>query len=335
MANNCATIQRVDAVNPIPGADRIEVLSVMGWSTVSGKGQYKVGDLVVFVQPDSVLPETPEFEEYRRFAPKRVRICQFRGQISQGLVLPFSILGPLGTEECLIGDDVSEYLGITHYEKQIPTELAGVVKGGLPKGVHKTDEESAQNVPGFFERHKGKNIYIAEKADGSSATFYYIHEEFGCCGRNWEYEESETNAYWRVARALDLETKLIELGKDIILQGELIGPGIQGNKYGLKELKFLLFNVCDPQTDLNYDLPNMLSTALLLCIETVPVLEISTFDYSLQELEEMSNRKSFLNPSVLAEGIVLRTLDDERDPETGKASIKIVSSKYLLANEDA
>lgn len=81
-----AHIERVIAIDPIPGADKIEVATVLGWQCVVGKNKFKVGDLACYVEVDSIVPPIPYFlfMEPRRY---RVRIIKLRKQISMGLLL--------------------------------------------------------------------------------------------------------------------------------------------------------------------------------------------------------------------------------------------------------
>lgn len=90
-----ATVREVSAIRPIEGADKIEVAQVDGWECVVQKGEFKVGDPIIYIEVDSVLPERPEFE-FMRNRKFRVRTIKLRGQVSQGLVLPLSTLSAYG-----------------------------------------------------------------------------------------------------------------------------------------------------------------------------------------------------------------------------------------------
>ena len=115
-----ATIREIANIRPIPGADRIVVAQVDGWECVVQKDEFQVGQRIVYVEVDSQLPERPEFE-FLRERKFRVRTIKLRGQVSQGLVLPMTIL-PAG--DYRLGDDVTELLGITKYDPQAQQEAA-------------------------------------------------------------------------------------------------------------------------------------------------------------------------------------------------------------------
>ena len=198
MERKLASIRRITDIQPIPNADAIEVVVVGGWKVVTKKGEFNVGDLCVYCEIDSFLPILPQYEFLRKSSYKklstgeegfRLRTIKLRGQVSQGLVLPLSVLP--GGRELFEGMDVTEVLSITKYEPPIPASLAGKVKGLFPSFLHKTDEERVQNLANEFGIlhlfQPNKTYYVTEKLDGSSATFYFRNGEFGVCSRNLEY----------------------------------------------------------------------------------------------------------------------------------------------------
>ena len=245
MERKLATIRRIKEILPIEGADKIELAAVDGWRVVVAKDvQHKIGDLVIYCEIDSFLPIREEFEFLRKSSYKkmgdqegfRLRTTKMKGQISQGLILPISVLNPPDTNiyvQPFEGLDVTEMLDIVKYEPPILANLAGKVKGLFPSFLVKTDEERVQNIAVEYSalRFQSKHqFYVTEKLDGSSATFYINNGEFGVCSRNLELLETENNSFWKVARELKLEENLRALGKSICLQGELIGDGIVTGK---------------------------------------------------------------------------------------------------------
>ena len=355
MERKLATLKKIDNIQPIEGADKIELATVGGWKVVVGKDVgHKIGDLVIYCEVDSFLPIKDEFEFLRKSSFKkmldregfRLKTIRLRGQISQGLILPLSVLE--GEEEMKIGmseqpsgsqlqlgpyddalvieegADVTNYLNIIKYEPPIPAELAGVVKGGFPSFIPKTDEERIQNLTKEFETWKDKTFYVTEKLDGSSATFYYKDGVFGICGRNWEYEESETNSYWRVARECDLENKMKDFDINISLQGELIGEGIQGNPYKIKGQTVRFFNLFDIDLQEYHNLSMFQGVCNRFKIVTVPILDKHfKLPNSVEELLIFADKKSELNPDFDREGVVIRSLDRT-------ISFKVISNKFLL-----
>jgi RNA ligase (TIGR02306 family) len=337
MERKLATIRIISDIQPIEGADAIELAIVDGWKVVVAKGVgHKVGDYVVYCEIDSFLPIRDEFEFLRKTSYKklkdgsegfRLKTIKLRGQVSQGLILPISVFGDFGWT-AYEGLDVSERLGITKYEPPIPAELQGKVKGSFPSFIPKTDEERVQNLTKEYEmlKYQSKHqFYVTEKLDGSSATFYFKDGEFGVCSRNLELVETEGNTFWKVARELDLENKLKENGINLMLQGELIGESIQGNPYKIKGQTIRFFNIYHIDSQSYYGLPMFLATMEhTLKLETVPILDVYfKLPDTIDEIIKYADGKSKLNPNFDREGIVVRSMDRT-------ISFKVISNKFLL-----
>ncbi len=321
-----ATIQRIKALEPIEGADAILKASVLGWQLVVKKGEFAVGDLCVYCEIDSLMPERPEFE-FLQARGMRVRTIRLRGQVSQGICFPLSIL-PQGTE-ITEGADVTEMLGIIKYEAPIPASLAGVAKGGFPSFIPKTDETRIQVLQELLDKYQGEPCFITEKLDGSSVTYYLRGGEFGVCSRNLELLETPDNTLWKVARELDIENKLRATGQNLALQGELIGEGVQGNKYRLRGQQVFFFNVFNIDQYKYLDFAEWLRFTKELDLSPVPVLHDQfPLPNSIPELVQLSAGRSALF-DVHREGIVIRPLTERQDM-IGRVSFKAISPDFLL-----
>ncbi|MGB0431866.1 MAG: RNA ligase (ATP), partial [Bacteroidia bacterium] len=234
-----ASIQRIKSIEPIEGADAIMKATVLGWELVVKKDEFNVGDLVVYCEVDSLLPEKPEFE-FLKSRGMRIKTIRLRGQISQGICFPLSVLpDDFKVEE---DADCTDAIGITKYEPPMPASLSGVAKGNFPGFIPKTDETRVQVLQGVLDKYAGTKCYVAEKLDGSSVTYYYNNGQFGVCSRNLDLEETTENTLWIKARELDIENKLKSLGGNFALQGEMVGEGIQSNKLKLKGQTPYFFN---------------------------------------------------------------------------------------------
>ena len=350
MERKLATIRKIKEINPIEGADAIELAVVDGWQVVVAKNVgHRVGDLVVYCEIDSFLPIEPEFEFLRKSSYKkmgdqegfRLKTIKLRGQISQGLILPYSVI-PIAqfatAADLPEGMDVSEMLGIVKYEPPIPAQLAGRVKGTFPSFLRKTDEERIQNLEKEYTEwtlSSKHQFYATEKLDGSSFTCYIKNGEFGVCSRNMDLLETEDNTFWAVARKLDLENKLRSFGKNICFQGEMVGSGIQGNHYNMKDQTVFFYNIflIDEREYVGYDeFRNMLFDLDLAC---VPVLSYP-FNFpadseaafpTVSALLRSAEGKSVLNDKVEREGLVIRSMDRT-------ISFKAISNKFLLGSKD-
>jgi len=339
MERKLASIQCIYSIDDIPGADNIQVATVKGWKLVVKKGEFEVGDNAIYCEIDSFLPIRGEFEFLRKSSYKkmgdqegfRLRTIKLRGQVSQGLLLPISILlDKIYADQykaLKIGDDVSEALGILKYEPPIPAELSGVMKGGFPNFIPKTDEERIQNLTEVYPNFRKSNFYVTEKLDGSSATFYINNGVFGVCSRNIDLLESEGNSFWKVARQLKLEEKMKESEKNICLQGELIGEGIQGNPYKLKGQHVYFFNAFDIDEQRYLSLNEFAEIMEWFELETVPfVFNDYSIPETIDEFLSFAEGKSILNPNAEREGLVIRN-------HARTISFKVISNKFLLKQE--
>ncbi len=163
-----ATIRKIDEIRPIEGADAIEAAVVGGWVVVIKKGEFKAGDLAVYLEIDSWVPHVvapflskgQEPREYNGVKGERLRTVKLRGQVSQGLLLPLSILPrSLGFEfatDKTVGEDVSLWLGIQKWEAPIPASLSGDVEGVFPTVVPKTDQERCLSGDTLIDTEYGK-----------------------------------------------------------------------------------------------------------------------------------------------------------------------------------
>src|SRR5262249_21257403 len=250
----------------------------------------------------------------------RIKTVKLRGQVSQGICFPLSVLSPgYSTDE---GTDVTDLLGILKWEPPVPVGMGGKVKGGFPGFLPKTDETRVQVLEPVLRRHRGKTFYATEKLDGTSFTAFLRQGEFGICSRNlWMDEADESNILVRVARGAKLEEKLRtareRLGFDVAIQAEVIGPGIQKNKYGLKAVTLRVFNVLNLDAYRLLDHGAMLGVLAQVGLEAVPQLGSIVLEHTVDELVAFSEGTSVLNPQVQREGVVLRPLVEEHDEDVG------------------
>lgn len=323
-----ATIRKIDAVLEHSNADRLNIYVVDGWKVIDGKGRYQVGDAVIYCEIDSFLPIKEEFEFLRKSSFKRMgeiegfrlKTIRLRGELSQGLLLPVSVLpDDFVWEE--YGVEVTELLGIVKYERPIPASLAGVVKGDFPGFIRKTDEERIQNMD--YDELKQYSYIVTEKLDGSSWTAYVNNGVVGVCSRNLELLEDEKNSLWRMVREYDLEEKLRSLNRNIALQGELIGFKIQSNPYKLNKVDVRIFKMWDIDARAYLNVDEMIELSSQLGLETVPILEKGfrlpdTMDEALSYADDFSKLYA-----TNREGVVLYAENDRN------IHFKIISNKFL------
>jgi RNA ligase (TIGR02306 family) len=332
-----ASIQAIKCVKPIPDADSIETVGVLGWEVVSKKGEFKENDKCVYFEIDSLLPERPEFEFLRKSCYKedlkkfRLRTVRLRKKISQGLALPLSIFPELANLD--VGVDVTEILGVEKYEPPIPAQISGDAKSFIWP-ISKTDEIRIQTEEGLSlaESLKNKPYYISLKLDGTSSTYIIKENEFHVCGRNYSYKKSSDHSFWKIEEKYNIENGLRKLGNRIAIQGECVGPGIQKNPLGLNFVDFFVFNVVEINNNVRLPLDESRKIVETLGLNFVPIIEFGeNFSYSKDELLDKAKGKyieHFNNAKKdqEREGIVIRS-------NCSNISFKVINNNFLLKED--
>jgi RNA ligase (TIGR02306 family) len=336
-----ATIRKIDALRPIEGADAIECAIVGGWTVVVKKGEYSAGDLAVYCEIDSFIPTAiaPFLTKPGHYAKtfegvegERLRTAKLRGQLSQGLLLDLNVV--LNFNHFLDeGDDVSELLGIVKYEAPIPAALAGEVKGMFPSVIPKTDQERVQNLSVELEQWVAEGLHweVTEKLDGSSMTVYVMDGEVGVCSRNLDLKRNPDNSLWRAAIKYGLEDKLKIAGGNLAIQGELVGNGIQGNIYNMRDQDFYVYDIYDIDAGRYYTPAERKAFVAVFGLNHCPVLAyspelydslgITTVEQVLKFAEGHSVMGDIVGPT--REGLVFKCHEKA-------VSFKAISNKFLL-----
>lgn len=347
MTRKLATIRRITSLTPIPGADKIELAVVDGWNVVVQKGLYNVDDLAVYFEIDSFIPNalapflTKEGhypKVYEGVTGERLKTVRLRKQRSQGLLMPLSELRATlqfasyqqyGIRVDLTeGVDVTELLGILKWEPTVSAQLAGQVKGNFPSLVPKTDQERIQNLTRELEKWKGNTWTVTEKLEGSSCTMYLpVEGDFEVCSRNLSLKFSESNTFWGQAIRYDVEAKMRRRGLEgLAIQGELVGPGIQDNIYGLSHHDFYVFHIYHVKDGKKLEIGIREVICEMLGLKHVPVLryfETIGAEDTVADILEYAEGKSQLNPKQEREGVVFECNVDTN------ISWKAISNKYL------
>jgi len=232
-------IGKVMQIQPIPNADKIELLTVVcgrggKWSGCAQVGQFQEGSACQVYLQDSLLPQTDEFAFMERHK-YRVRMVRLRGVPSECLIMPQALPGDVGT-------DVTDLAGVEKYEKPLPLSVGGDIVGHFPAFIPKTDEPNFQAVPELVNALRGLPWYATVKCDGTSATAYWNEGHLGVCSRNYELKGAPNNALWKIAGQYRLDEQLPLLG-NVAVQWEAVGPGIQGNPMSLKQIEPRAFNL--------------------------------------------------------------------------------------------
>lgn len=343
-----ASIQRVWDVQPIEGSDFLEQVKVEGWTVVANKGDFQKGDLAVYFEIDSFLPVRPEFEFLRKTSYKntdimgegfRLRTIKLRGVLSQGLVLPISTFKELPAD-IELGTDVTEKLGVKKWEIEERATTGGTVIGTLPYDVPHTDETRVQSEPELIQAFGGYEYYISTKMDGSSHSLSVDENGFHVCGHNYEYKDDGTSSFFEFVKQRGYEETTRkykeEQGYSILtIQGEFCAPGIQKNRLRLTKPEWYVFTI--RTNGQRVGLKRMQEICEALNMPTVPIEEVGTnLAEKYPTVEALLERADGDYPNGgKKEGIVVRTTEPVYNEIIGgPLSMKIVSNKYLLKNEE-
>ena len=354
-----ASIKVISDVKSIPDADKICAYQVGGWWVVDQVGKYKAGDLAVYCEIDSWIPNNVapfltkpgHFPKvYNEVEGEKLRTIRLRKQVSQGLLLPITrdmeiefshsfALDFSGDRSLTEGTDVSEMLNIQKWEAP-PEFTSADARGSFPSFIIKTDQERVQNCYAqVAELFEGNTWEETEKCEGSSMTVYFRKSEdvedpgtFGVASRNMDLKENEENTFWKMALELDLKNKLTALGINVAIQGELCGPGIQGNIYNLTKHMYFVFDVFDIDKFEYYSPEERRALTEQLKLTDAPVLNkaVSLVGKSCVDLLADADGHSVLGlVGCLREGKVYKLNKGRK-----RVSFKAVSNKYLEKQKD-
>lgn len=358
-----ATISRIQKLEPIEGKDRIELATVENYPVIVQKGEHEVGDLVVYMAYDTVLPQKPEFEFLRArcwselYQGFRIKNMKMSGVYSSGIVFPLSIL----PEKVKIkeGVDVSEILEIRKYD---PEEFRGVTLprkkmnfllrflmrfkwfrrifkkestyAQYPATVSKSDET---NIEKLFNKLKCTSpeteYYVTEKMEGQSVAImlYGKKRKFLVYSRNTLRDPAGTGNWESIARQYDLEKELRKEKANYAVQGEICRAGVQGNIYGFGTPRLFVFKVTNTDTGESLNFNEMSEFCFKHNLEMVPlVYSCLKLPRTLEEMVRQADGHSVFQKNgcnVLREGLVWRSLTDQ------SVSFKVKSRKYAAKFE--
>lgn len=340
-----ASVQKIWNIEPINGADRIELASVMGWRCVVPKGMYSVGDNVVYFEIDSFLPVRPEFEFLRKSSYKnseilgegfRIRTQKMRGALSQGLVMKMSDLGI--SEDTPLKTNLTELLNVREWEIPEKATDSGTIIGQLPNGVPKTNETRIQSEPGLLDEFSGIGYYITTKMDGSSHSIEIDEDgNFRVTGHNYEYKDDGKSSFYTLLKKNDTEIKLRNYIKSrhidvlpISIQGEFCAPGIQGNHLKLNKPEWYIFTVNYGGKRMSFE--EVVAVAEAVGFPTVPLEETGVdLPSKYKDVDALLQRARGDYPNGgKKEGIVIRpTVPVFSKTLSTWLSMKVINNEYI------
>lgn len=319
-----AYIGQVTNIYPIPEAERIESLEVYcgkggRWRGTAQKAQFALGEGCEVYLQDALLPQ---IERFAFLEPRgwRIRMMRLRGVPSECLIMPLTET----TQGLEPGADITELTGVAKYEKPLPANIGGDIRGRFPGFIPKTDEPNFQSVPEMVQALAGKPFYATLKVDGSSGTVFWDDEgAVRACSRNFELKERPDTAVWQLVRKYELAERRLP----VALQFEIVGPGIQKNRLGLKEVDLRLFSVWQIGQRRYLDFADMRDLAQSLGLPMVDLVETNpSFDLTDDEALRRYAERTYASGAT-AEGVVIRPLQ-EIQVNGERLSFKVINLLY-------
>lgn len=351
-----------------PNADALELAVVGDYRSIVRKGQFKTGDLGVYIPEAAVLPEWLIAElglEGKLAGPdkNRVKAVKLRGVLSQGLILPLEdgkVTKPAGChemceayEDVVEGTDVTEFLGITKYEPPIPVHMAGEVWNAFGMTLS-YDIENFKKFPDVFEDEE--EVYMTEKLHGTWCCFGYhpdsdvpIVTSKGQSGKGLAFKFNDKNATNLYIKALADTTN--EAGQTVLdrakliygvstpfyILGEIFGQGVQDLSYGTNKPQFRVFDIYigQPGQGEYVSAECLAKTCSNLGVQQVPVIYAGVFSRKI--MEKVTNGKETISGKEMniREGVVIKPAQERTHPYLGRVILKSVSEDYLLRKGDA
>ena len=358
------TIVKINNIYPIDNADNIVLAEINGWKCVVKKNDFNIGDFAIYFCIDSIPDlKDPNMEFLVNMKIKKIKTIKIRGVISQGLLGNLKLLTDRGYDISILkeGDDVTKEMGVTKYVNEEEYEIYQHTKtkkslsefsDAWPNYIPKTDEDRLQNKLKYLTDIAERNIVITRKEDGCSCTFIYNNGNFLVCSRNFVIfrENENSNNYYFIADKFNICKKMTQLGKNIAIQGEIVGPKINGNKLKLTERDFRVFNIYDIENKCYLLHDDVTKISQNLELNQVPLIyrgltkhyifnNSESYDTLIQN--ETTGKQTILayflkladdieySEGIHAEGIVIKT----NDVSGNKISFKVISNEFLLAND--
>jgi RNA ligase (TIGR02306 family) len=333
MGSLIVPVTEIEKLSPHSNADALELAQVLGWQLVVRKGEYQVGDRIVYFPIDTMLP----FEVSERFgvtkylSKQRIKCAKLRGEPSFGLAVKPD------RANWQLGENVAEYYGASKYEPPVRVG-AGDAEKEHPLFVEYTEIENMRNFPTILE--PGETVILTEKIHGTCCRAGLIEGELMAGSkavRRKQPSENKmaSNIYW-YPLSLEPVRKLVEtLGSEnrqVILFGEVYGSKIQSFHYGLKGI--LGFRAFDLLINGKYlDWPEFQTLCELFGVETVPV--IATIPFDLDTIKRLSEGKTQLmeHDAHIREGLVVHPVRERTHPKVGRVILKYVSDSYLFGEK--
>ncbi|MGH9460668.1 MAG: RNA ligase family protein [Vicinamibacteria bacterium] len=346
MSNSTHRVEvlRLGAIEKHPNADRLGIVKIFsGYTAVIGLDQFKEGDLVAYVPPDSVVPTThPVFAFLKREGrdTERIKVKNLRGVVSMGL-----IIGPVASLGAKEGEDLAEYFGVTHYEPPEPMSTGGENAAPPKSFVPVYDVETLRRYAHVFEA--GEPVWVSEKIHGANARYMFDGETLHIGSHNhWKKRVLVAGPkipIWQ--RALEEQPEIetwCRTHPGWTLYGEVYGQ-VQDLKYGVQGVRFAAFDVLNHYgvwlnpVQAHWQVYECYASGVngfvhrpsVGMVHWVPIIERS-MPFDLDRILALAEGPSLIpGANNVREGCVVRPLEERTNAEIGRVMLKVVGNGYL------
>lgn len=303
-----------------PNADSLEISTIFNYTVIFKENQFKEGDLVCFVPPDTVMPATPEYDWLGE--RRLVRAKKLRGIQSFGLVLK----APEGAVE---GADYAEHFGAKHYEPQMQAANTGGEAERPPQGYAPVyDVDSGRRYAHVFE--EGETVILTEKIHGANGRFKFDStQDKMYCGSKTEWKrQNDANLWWRALASCPEVEKMCRENPGWVVYGEVAGQVQKGFDYGVPkgESRIFVFDIMVGNSWMPYN--ELVEVCDKYGVRRPPLVAKLPFD-----LEAVCNAAE--GPSLVPgakhyrEGVVVHPERERSSLEIGRIKVKFISPQYL------
>ena len=348
-----ANVEKIEEIQPHSNADRMEMARVKNWWCVVKLNEFKVGDKIVYIPPETVVPRTvaeswgvanycsklPKQSDGTQSDDLRIRATRLRGVPSYGLILP------LENPDWEVGHSVVEHYGLSKYDPPPPPN-AGDVDREPPNFHRYTNIENIGNFPEIFE--DGEEVVVDEKIHGMNGRTGLCFDHEGnmlFMAGSHRQRLKEMNAagirstFWTPMdeRMKELLKKVSENEtKNVITFVEVFGRKVQDMEYGMNAIGYRAYDISVNGMYVSYD--EKVDLFKEFDIEVAPLLYRGPF--SMAKMREIVDGPTTLCQPEKAgrfkgrEGIVIRPVVETTHPllsgggKSGRKILKMISIDY-------
>ncbi len=322
MSDFKAEVVKLNGIVKHPNADALSIVKVFDFPCIFKTGDFNEGDLAVYIpaEPIALVPvSVTEFSFLKgdENGKAKIKAIRLRGTFSLGLLIP-------AREGWVEGQDVTEILGVTRYEK--PEQFTTGGENESPPGwlPTYTDIQSLRKYNKLFE--VGEEVILTEKIHGANARFVYFQDRLWVGSHTNVKRQDSNNMWWKVATKLNLEEKLIKY-QGLIIYGEVYGQ-VQNLKYDRKDVSLIIFDIYNIEASkyLNYDEAKRISKELEL--DFVPEIYRGPFT-GLENLESYADGQSLIANNI-REGFVIKPVVERWNEQVGRLVLKLHGQDFLI-----